>query len=353
MLLIIIVLAAFSLSQNAPPAPRGTCSDAIFLTILPTTPFGQILRRKIPQKYGLDGIDLGSEDGSDAYGFLMLDGPEGSIDSSLSTTNTIIRKEAAILRIKRSLVTYNQTVIDTDEVEAGDPGKKKSNIPDWQARVKRAAKRDRGIRRRSTPVNVTVPMNPITPCCSNGNGDAATRSVDKISYIVKRANKIVSTEKSDLGVIPPAWEYTTNLFSAEWGYPGQTSSANPRMDLESTVQMDATYAYYFQSQFISPRSPDVYANLGMEPAEYIGLHLVRNAMAQYTSETVGDLLPNWEYLNNQPDPDGMDSRPNSQTSWLFRRNYTWSLVEDTADTSQWWDATGRAFVSGSYTGPAG
>ncbi|KAF3058356.1 Killer toxin subunits alpha/beta [Daldinia childiae] len=54
-----------------------------------------------------------SEDGTDAYGFLMLDGPEGSIDSSFSTTNTIVRKEAAIPRVKRSLVTYNQTVMDT------------------------------------------------------------------------------------------------------------------------------------------------------------------------------------------------------------------------------------------------
>ncbi|KAF3058357.1 hypothetical protein GL218_05328 [Daldinia childiae] len=59
------------------------------------------------------------------------------------------------------------------------------------------------------------------------------------------------------------------------------------------------------------------------------------------------------YPNNQPNPDGMATRPDSQTSWLFRRNYTWSLAEDTADASQWWGATGRAFVTKSYTGPAG
>ncbi|KAI1658123.1 putative bacteriodes thetaiotaomicron symbiotic chitinase [Daldinia decipiens] len=343
-----------------------------------------------------------SEDGTDAYGFLMLDGPEGSIDSSFSTTNTIVRKEAAIPRVKRSLVTYNQTVMDTvfdhteetfqfycnfpagsaecnrlwidgaedtiirmpdyigegpfarvvsireletdkkgfglpahhikhralqgihntnpvyeikidynflaitpkrddqpvylrvdytnllgywDEVEAADPGKKRSNMPSWQSRVKRAAERDRAVRKRSTPINVTAPMDPIAARCGNGNADAATLSVEKRWWgaIGGWVKKLTTVEKSDLGVIPLAWRDTINLFSAQWGCPGQTFSANLRMDLEAMIQMDATYAYYFQGQFIPPKSPEVYAYLGMQPSAYVGLHLVGNAVMQYTS----------------------------------------------------------------------
>ncbi|KAI1104572.1 putative bacteriodes thetaiotaomicron symbiotic chitinase [Jackrogersella minutella] len=349
-----------------------------------------------------------SEDGTDAYGFLMLDGPEGSIDNSFSTTNTIVRKEAKVPRVKRSLVTYNQTVMDAvfdhteetfhmycnfpagsaecqriwidgaedtiirmpdhvgegpfarivsmrelvtdkenfglpahhiehralqgiqdtnpvyevkidynflaiipkrdsepvylrvdytnllgywDEVESADPSKKRSNMPDWPSRVKRAAMRDRAIRKRSAPTNVTAPMDPIAVHCSDRSAtgskyaDGAIRSVDKRWWgaIGNWIKKMTTIEKADLGVIPLGWEDTINLFSAQWGCPGQTFSANLRIDLEAEIQMDATYAYYFQGQFIPPKSPEVYAYLGMEPSAYIGLHMAGNAVMQYAS----------------------------------------------------------------------
>lgn len=59
-----------------------------------------------------DDSSSSEEDGTDAYGFLMLDGPSGSIDNSFSTTNTIVRKSAAVPNVKRSIVTHNQTVMD-------------------------------------------------------------------------------------------------------------------------------------------------------------------------------------------------------------------------------------------------
>ncbi|ETS88166.1 hypothetical protein PFICI_01994 [Pestalotiopsis fici W106-1] len=342
-----------------------------------------------------------SEDGTDAYGFLMLDGPEGSIDNSFSTTNTIVRKEAEIPNIKRSIVTYNQSVMDAvfehteetfqfycnfpadssqcariwiggaedtiirmpdhvgegpfarvvsvrelktdddvvlpahhvehrtvegihqtnpvyevkidynflaishkrdtdpvylrvdytnllgywDEVDAADPSKKRSSMPDWQSRVKRAAMRDKAIRKRSAPLNVTVPMEPIAARCGNDGTDVADSSVDKRWWgvIGTWIKKLTTIEKSDLGVIPLGWQDSINLFSAQWGCPGETFSANLRMDLEARIQMDATYAYYFQGQFIPPASPEVYAYLGMEPSAYVGLHLEGNAVMQYSS----------------------------------------------------------------------
>ncbi|GAP93031.2 putative chitin- type 1 [Rosellinia necatrix] len=343
-----------------------------------------------------------SEDGTDAYGFLMLNGPEGSIDSSFATTNTIVRQEAEVPRVKRSLVTYNKTVMDSvfdhseevfqmycnfpadsdecrriwidgaedtivrmpdhvgegpfarivsireiatdkhgfelpahhiehrtlhgihdtnplyevkvdynfmaikskrddepvylrvdytnllgywDEVEAADPSRKRSDKHEWQSRVKRAAMRDSAMRKKRSPVNFTAPMDNIVPPCKPRSTDAVEHSVEKRWWgaIGAWIRKVTTVEKSELGVIPLGWEDNINLFSAQWGCPGQTFSANLRIDLEAEVQMDATYAYYFQGQFIPPKSPDVYAYLGMEPSAYVGLHMVGNAMMQYTS----------------------------------------------------------------------
>ncbi|KAL4782870.1 hypothetical protein BJX76DRAFT_331426 [Aspergillus varians] len=55
----------------------------------------------------------GAEDGSDAYGFVMLDGPEGSIDNSFADTQTVVRRSAAIPNKTRSAVTTNQTLLDS------------------------------------------------------------------------------------------------------------------------------------------------------------------------------------------------------------------------------------------------
>lgn len=55
----------------------------------------------------------GAEDGSDAYGFVMLDGPEGSIDNSFADTHTISRRSATIPKVKRSVLTTNQTLMES------------------------------------------------------------------------------------------------------------------------------------------------------------------------------------------------------------------------------------------------
>jgi hypothetical protein len=52
-----------------------------------------------------------------------------------------------------------------------------------------------------------------------------------------------------------------------------------------------------------------------------------------------------------PPPEGMASRPNTQTSWMFRRNYTFSVIDNSAQASQWWDTTGHTFASAGNRGP--
>lgn len=59
------------------------------------------------------------------------------------------------------------------------------------------------------------------------------------------------------------------------------------------------------------------------------------------------------YPDDVPPPEGMPQRPNRQTSWLFRRNYTWFVIDNSAQASQWWDATGHSFTSARNKGPPG
>ncbi|KAI4193916.1 MAG: hypothetical protein LQ350_008076 [Teloschistes chrysophthalmus] len=53
----------------------------------------------------------GDEDGKDAYGFVMLDGPPGSLDNDFPNSHTITRRTVEMPKVKRSLLTTNHTVI--------------------------------------------------------------------------------------------------------------------------------------------------------------------------------------------------------------------------------------------------
>lgn len=70
--------------------------------------------------YSDDGLGLGSDAkyGADPYGFLMLDGPPGSIDSTFHNTYNVIRADDASQSrrsfTKRSFVTRNETVMGTN-----------------------------------------------------------------------------------------------------------------------------------------------------------------------------------------------------------------------------------------------
>lgn len=55
----------------------------------------------------------GTEDGSDAYGFIMLDGDTGSLDNEFGSTHTITRRSVEIPKVKRSVLTTNSSVLDS------------------------------------------------------------------------------------------------------------------------------------------------------------------------------------------------------------------------------------------------
>jgi hypothetical protein len=54
----------------------------------------------------------GAEDGTDAYGFVMLDGPPGSLDSQFPSTHTITTRDANPPNVRRSIVTNDDRIIN-------------------------------------------------------------------------------------------------------------------------------------------------------------------------------------------------------------------------------------------------
>ncbi|KAL8650554.1 MAG: hypothetical protein Q9226_005099 [Calogaya cf. arnoldii] len=57
--------------------------------------------------------------GQDAYGFVMLDGPPGSLDSQFSDTHTITRRTVEVPTVKRSILTSNSSIIDSTFEHSG------------------------------------------------------------------------------------------------------------------------------------------------------------------------------------------------------------------------------------------
>jgi hypothetical protein len=57
------------------------------------------------------------------------------------------------------------------------------------------------------------------------------------------------------------------------------------------------------------------------------------------------------YGHKMPLPDGInseDDRENEETSWVFRRNYTWSFISDGNNSNSWWSGTSWAYKNSRY-----
>ncbi|KAF7536258.1 hypothetical protein G7054_g4665 [Neopestalotiopsis clavispora] len=80
----------------------------------------------------------GDDYGDNPYGFVMLDGPEGSIDSSFDSTYTVTRREEHLERlVRRSPITTNKTLIDTTFEHSEEVLYIYCNFPDSSAKCKR------------------------------------------------------------------------------------------------------------------------------------------------------------------------------------------------------------------------
>ncbi|EGX88796.1 bacteriodes thetaiotaomicron symbiotic chitinase, putative [Cordyceps militaris CM01] len=341
--------------------------------------------------------------GDEAYGFVMLDGPEGSIDHSFSTTYSVVRKKRDVPLKKRSYLTSNQTTLDSvfdhaeevfqiycnfpegaeecrrlwidgpentilrlpshigegpfarlvyikeldaethqrlprhhlehraaaslhgpvyevkidyafheivpkdankpvrmrvdftnlhgywDEMDEAEPDKKGTSGKrdasfGWHERVRRAVSRDDVLRKRSGPINVTVPMDLDEAAMAEWDDTGKQLNKRWWGTFTSWLARLTTVTKSEVGELPLYYSDKINLFSAKTGCPGRSYFASLKVDLEAEVSMDATYAYYLSGTFIPPSKPDVYAYFGMDPHAYLGLKVTGDAQLQYTSK---------------------------------------------------------------------
>ncbi|OAA41490.1 Chitinase II [Beauveria brongniartii RCEF 3172] len=72
--------------------------------------------------YGNNNADTEPDSayGDDPYGFVMLDGPPGSVDSTFPSAYTVARAVEPVQQVKRSLITTNRTLIDSAFDHSGE-----------------------------------------------------------------------------------------------------------------------------------------------------------------------------------------------------------------------------------------
>ncbi|KAI8276438.1 hypothetical protein K4K59_009788 [Colletotrichum sp. SAR11_240] len=83
---------------------------------------------------------------------------------------------------------------------------------------------------------------------------------------------------------------------------------------------------------------------------WIGWFQGSNTDFWYTQKTVDGVTQGWSsYEENQPVPVGYDpvnwSGQPADKSWTFKRNYTFSVIDDGSQARNWWDTTGKQFTT--------
>ena len=96
-------------------------------------------------------------------------------------------------------------------------------------------------------------------------------------------SRLNTVENKDVGFLSMAFKSSILLFKSMVGCPGQTFSANLNMYLDSEVEMEAVYAYYFSGTIVPPTVTGTYAYFSLEPSAYLGLRLTGNARLQATT----------------------------------------------------------------------
>ena len=181
--------------------------------------------------------------------------------------------------------------MDSDNMSMHDfRGKVQRGVKEEEASGRQQKRSSRTVTTR-TPWEMTAEELPEDRAKRCAASSLAKRTVDPDAPIAKRwwgtfikwLDELTSVRQAEKGVLPLEWADKLNIFNAQWGCPGQTFSANLRMDLEARLSMDAVYAYYLSARFVPPQKPEAFFYFGMSPNAYLGLVMKGNAVMQTTS----------------------------------------------------------------------
>ncbi len=110
--------------------------DPAYLFAKPDEETGSDILWAYQDNYGNDDGQTSPDEayGGDPYGFIMLDGPPGSVDGSFASTYTVARSLEHMPVVKRSLLTSNRTKIETAFEHASEVIYVFCNYPDESSR---------------------------------------------------------------------------------------------------------------------------------------------------------------------------------------------------------------------------
>jgi hypothetical protein len=92
---------------------------------------------------------------------------------------------------------------------------------------------------------------------------------------------VTTVSSSNSGDLPLNYETSLLLWSKSTGCPN--AKAEMSVYLDTSLYMQANYAYYFEGTIVPPQVTDTYAYLGMQPEAYLGITV--NGMATATYQT--------------------------------------------------------------------
>ncbi|KAK3896397.1 hypothetical protein C8A05DRAFT_40082, partial [Staphylotrichum tortipilum] len=235
--------------------------------------------------------------GDDRYGFVMLDGPPGSVDSAFESSYTVARslqehEAAAAGLVKRSLLTANRTRIETAFEYA-------SERP-WRGKVRRAKSSHDRMRKRQTD---------IMSGSGSGSGGGVTRLDERDNELLESESmsprakrwfgssidwiaKVTTVEKNDAGFLTMAVQKSILLYRAFVGC--SRTNAHMSIYLDAEEAMDATYANYYSGTLGGVVPTATYAYFAMQPHIYLGLAVTGGARLEYRSPRA-KLLPTLSY----------------------------------------------------------
>lgn len=367
---------------------------------------GDSVQWSYADNYGNNNADTGPSDpqanpGDDPYGFIMLDGPPGSLDNEFGSSFTVAKRSEELSMVRRSLITTNKTVLDTtfdhaeetiyvycnypndspkckkifykgaedtiirlpDHVGEGPfarivtmqlaprdyllpehhirtraaeensndvykvvfdynfhlikrtspinmrvdytnllsywgdvtdtPASRKRSVAaehlnyrDWRSKVDKAKEVHRSLKKKraTSSKRSTFESSLMESTVESNAGPVAQLSKRWFGFFTDWLKRLTTVESKDVGFLTMAFQKSILLYHAQVGCPQSTAMARLDVTLDASIQMDATYAYYFSGTLLPPDITGTYAYFGLEPSAYLGLKITGDAKLQYTSD---------------------------------------------------------------------
>ena len=124
----------------------------------------------------------------------------------------------------------------------------------------------------------------MLPSSDGSNKPTSSLSKHWFGGLTDWLKKVTTVEASDVGYLSMIFDELLYLYHYQVGCSQSNAMASLDIYLKATVDMEATYAYYFEGTIVPPSISGTYAHFGLEPSAYLGLEIQGYAKAQYATK---------------------------------------------------------------------